>query len=94
MISTNDTKQSPIAPLADLPPPANPHNPRCLHRDLGPYLASNCASPQIIYNLITQNTGIDDFQANMQAASPMGIHGAAQCVPFLDPPYLPTQTFE
>ena len=100
MISTGDTKQSPFAPLADPAPPANPqsngfgNNPRCLRRDLGPYLTSNYATPQIIYNLIMQNIDIGDFQTNMQAASPMSIHGTAQYVPFLNPLYLPTQISE
>ncbi|TAQ86943.1 hypothetical protein B7494_g4741 [Chlorociboria aeruginascens] len=81
----------PISPAADPAPPANPQsngfgsNPRCLRRDLGPYLTENYATTSIIANLITQNNDIGSFQTMMQGTSPMGVHSAAHFTIGSDP---------
>ncbi|PQE10679.1 hypothetical protein CJF30_00010659 [Rutstroemia sp. NJR-2017a BBW] len=81
----------PVAPLADPAPPRNPRsdgfgdNPRCLRRDLGPYLTSNYATTSIIASLITTHNSIGPFQDAMQIGSPQGVHGAAHFTIGSDP---------
>lgn len=83
--------KSPVSPLANPSPPPNPRtdgfrdNPRCLRRDLGPYLTSNYATTSIISTLITNHTNIGDFQTSMQSVYPMGVHGPAHFTIGSDP---------
>jgi len=80
--------------MADPAPPRNPRsdgfgdNPRCLRRDLGPYLTTNYASTPIIAQLITGHNNIGDFQTIMQnppLAAGMGVHSAAHFTIGSDP---------
>lgn len=81
--------------MADPAPPKNPRsdgfgsNPRCLRRDIGPYLSKNYASTAIIANLITSKTSIGPFQDQMQSANvgggAMGVHSAAHFTIGSDP---------
>ncbi|KAL2075612.1 hypothetical protein VTL71DRAFT_555 [Oculimacula yallundae] len=79
----------PVSPMADPAPPKNPRsdgygsNPRCLRRDIGPYLCQNQATTPIIAALITNQKTIAAFQDTMQAGS--GVHSAGHFTIGADP---------
>lgn len=80
---------SPVSPIADPAPPKNPRsdgyglNPRCLRRDIGPYLCQNQATSTIIAKLITGSSSIGIFQDTMQAQG--GVHVAGHVTIGADP---------
>lgn len=75
--------------MADPAPPKNAqadgfgNNPRCLRRDLGPYLTKNYATYTNIASLITSYKNIGDFQTVMQGGT--GVHSAAHFTIGSDP---------
>ncbi|KAG4436158.1 hypothetical protein IFR05_008362 [Cadophora sp. M221] len=79
----------PVSPIADPAPPKNPRtdgygsNPRCLRRDIGPYLCKNQATPALIAQLINNAKSIGPFQDTMQASP--GVHTAGHFTIGADP---------
>mgnify|MGYP003662578300 FL=1 len=75
--------------MADPAPPRNPRtdgygsNPRCLRRDIGPYLCKNQATPALIAQLINNAKSIGPFQDTMQASP--GVHTAGHFTIGADP---------
>ena len=75
--------------MADPAPPRNPRtdgygdNPRCLRRDLGPYLTKAYAKTSDITRLITSHSDIGSFQNDMQGGN--GVHGAGHFTIGSDP---------
>ncbi|KAE9372312.1 Di-copper centre-containing protein [Stipitochalara longipes BDJ] len=79
----------PISPVADPAPPKNPlstglgYNPRCLRRDLGPYLTTRYTTTAQIAALITGTKAIGTFQDTLQGGT--GLHGSAHFTIGSDP---------
>lgn len=79
----------PVSPVADPAPPKNPlstglgYNPRCLRRDLGPYLTTRHTTTAQITAEITNSHTIGTFQDIVQGAN--GTHGAAHFTIGSDP---------
>jgi len=86
---TSTDNHSPVSPLADPAPPKNPlssglgYNPRCLRRDLGPYLTTRYTTTAQIAAEITNSKTIGTFQDIVQGKN--GTHGAAHFTIGSDP---------
>jgi len=79
----------PVSPMANPAPPRNPRsdgfgsNPRCLRRDLGPYLTTRYTTTAIITALINNQKTVGAFQDTMQSGT--GVHGSAHFTIGSDP---------
>lgn len=64
---------APAYPMGPLVPSPFAYNPRCLTRDLSPFIASQFQKESLIIDLITQSPDIAAFQNNLQGDPPRGI---------------------